>query len=77
MKCGKTPKGPTGITSDLMKRTDITGKLTGVFSGIVDEGETPEEWKNRVTAPIYKGKGDALECGKYREIRLLNMERIV
>ena len=72
-KSGKVP-GSTGMTSDLMKGESITGELTRVFSGIVDEGEIPKEWKNSVTVPIYKGKGDALECGKYREIRLVEYE---
>ena len=70
MKSGKAP-GSTGMTSNLMKRANITGELTGVFSGIVDEGENPKEWKNNVTVPIYKGKGDALESVKYRGVRLL------
>ena len=59
------------MTSDLIKRANITGKLTGVFSGIVDEGEIPKEWKNSGTVPIYKGRGNALESGKYSGIRLL------
>ena len=33
MKSRKAP-GPTGMTSDLIKRANITGALTGVFSGI-------------------------------------------
>ncbi len=28
-------------------------------------------WGSSYTIPIYKGKGDALLCGKYREVRLL------
>jgi len=31
----------------------------------------PEEWEDSITVPIFKGKGDALVCGKYRGIRLL------
>jgi len=31
----------------------------------------PEDWKSSTTKPIYKGKGDAMECGKYRWVRLL------
>ncbi len=45
--------------------------MTRVFRSIVDEGGIPEDWKNSITVPIYKGKGDALECGKYRGVRLL------
>ncbi len=71
MKSGRAP-GPTGVTSDLLKTAaGGTGELTRVFRSIVDEGEIPEDWKNIITVPIYKGKGDALECGKYRGVRLL------
>jgi len=31
----------------------------------------PEDWKSSTTIPIYKGKGDAMDCGKYRRVRLL------
>ena len=55
------------MTSDLMTRADI-GELTRVFSVIVDKGETQKHWKSSVTVPIYKAKGDALECGKWRRV---------
>ena len=35
------------------------------------EGSIPEDWKLSVVLPIYKGKGDPMECGSYREIKLL------
>ena len=31
----------------------------------------PNEWKTSVTVPIFKGKGDAISCGSYREVKLL------
>jgi len=31
----------------------------------------PSEWGNSYTIPVFKGKGDALLCGKYRGVRLL------
>ena len=37
MNSGKAP-GLTGMTSDLIKRGNITGELKGVFSGIFNEG---------------------------------------
>ena len=40
-------------------------------NGIVKEGYIPEDWKSSVVLPIYKGKGDPMECGSYREIKLL------
>jgi len=50
-------------------------------NGIVKEGCIPEDWKSSVVLPIYKGKGDPMECGSYRGIKLLEhamkeMERI-
>ena len=40
-------------------------------NGIVKEGCIPEDWKSSVVLPIHKGKGDPMECGSYRGIKLL------
>ena len=32
----------------------------------------PEEWKTSVVVPIFKGKGDVMDCGAYRGVKLLN-----
>jgi len=37
----------------------------------VKEGCIPEDWKASVVLPIYEGKGDPMECGCYRGIKLL------
>jgi len=37
----------------------------------VKEGCIPEDWKSSVVLRIYKGKGDPMECGSYRGIKLL------
>jgi len=37
----------------------------------VKEGSIPEDWKSSVVLPVYKGKGDPMECGCYRGIKLL------
>jgi len=31
----------------------------------VKEGSIPEDWKSSAVLPIYKGKGDPMECGSY------------
>ena len=46
------------------------------------EGSIPEDWKSSVVLPIYKGKGDPMECGSYRGMKMLEhamkvVERIV
>ena len=43
----------------------------GEFVEFVKEGCFPEDWKSSVVLPIYKGKGDPMECGSYRGIKLL------
>ena len=72
MKANKA-LGPSGLTSDTIKCAGTAGlkKLTAVFQGIIDGGGCPDEWKDSVTVPLFKGKGDPLDCGKYRGLRLL------
>jgi len=36
--------------------------LTCLCIGVVKEGCIPEDWKLSVVIPIYKGKGDPMEC---------------
>ena len=38
---------------------------------IVKEEAIPESWQMSELVPIYKGKGDVLECGSSRGIKLL------
>ena len=45
--------------------------MLDLCNGIVKEGCIPENWKSSVVLPIYKGKGDPMECGCYSGIKLL------
>ena len=45
--------------------------ILDLCDGIVKERSIPEDWKSSVVLPIYKGKGDPMECGSYRGIKLL------
>ena len=38
---------------------------------ILMDAKIPDEWKLSSLIPLYKGKGNALECGNYRGIKLL------
>ena len=72
MKANKAP-GPSGVSSDLLKfagRAGIT-QITKVFQQIMHSEVCPGEWKDSTTLPFFKGKGDPLQCGKYRGLRLL------
>jgi len=40
-------------------------------NGIVKEGCIPEYWKSSVVLPVCERKGDPMECGSYRSIKLL------
>ena len=40
-------------------------------NAVVKDGKVPEDWCRSWMVNVYKGKGDALTCGSYRGIRLL------
>jgi len=42
-------------------------------NGIVKEGCIPEDWKSSAILPIYKGKGDPMECGSHKGLNCWNM----
>ena len=72
MKKGKAA-GCSGVSADIDKNTGGErsrhyGKLIGTAW---EEEEMPEDWKQSEIVPIYKQKGDPLECGNYRGIKLL------
>jgi len=72
MKQDKAP-GLSGISVELLKAVeDLSVEwLTDLCNCIIDEGRMPEDWKNSILIPVYKGKGDPLECGSYTGIKLL------
>ena len=72
MKRHKVP-GLSGLIAEMIQATGDTGTqwLLDLCNGIAKEGCIPEDWKSSVVLPIYKGKGDPMECGSYRGIKLL------
>ena len=66
--------GPSVLTSELLQATGKVGirELKDIFNDLLDGEEIPNDWKGSFTVPIYKGKGDAMECGNYRGVRLLD-----
>jgi len=68
LKQMKRHKAPEMIQST----EDIgTQRILDLCNGIVKEGCIPDDWKSSMVLPIYKGKGDQMECGSYRGIKLL------
>jgi len=72
MKRHKVP-GLSGLSAEMIQATENIGTrwLSDLYNGIVKEGCIPEVWKSSVILPYYKGKGDPVECGSYRGIKLL------
>jgi len=66
-------EGLSGLSAEMIQATEGIGTqwLLDLCNDIVKEGCIPEDWKSSVILPIYKGKGDPLECGSYRGIKLL------
>ena len=72
MKKGKAA-GPAGIVSEmLMADEDCRVEwLTSVCNLIVAQRRIPDDRKSSVMLRVFKGKGDPMECGSYRAIKLL------
>ena len=72
MKRHKAP-GLSGLVTEKIQATGEIGTqwILDLCNGTVKEGSISEDWKSSVVLPIYKGKGDPMECGCYRGIKLL------
>ena len=71
MKKGK-PAGPTGIVSEMFMADEDCGVewLTSLCNLTVDQGRNPDDWRSSILLPVFKGKGNLMECGSYR-VKLL------
>jgi len=72
MKRHKAP-GLSRLVAEMIQSTGDIGTqwILDLCNGIVKEGCIPEDQKSSMVLPIYKGKGDPMECGSYRGIKLL------
>jgi hypothetical protein len=76
--------GPSGVVADMVKAAGDAGSswITEICNLVVKEGKIPDDWSKSWMVNVYKGKGDALECGSYRGIKLLEhvmkiLERVI
>ena len=72
MKTGKAG-GPSEVVGEMLKAAGKKGikRLTELCNQVVREGAIPREWELSTLIPIFKGKGDPMECGSYRAVKLL------
>ena len=59
--------GPSKVTNNLIKMREEVGvnQLRRIFEKIIFNEKCPNEWEDSDTVVVYKGKGDALDCGNY------------
>ena len=71
MKCGKAA-GPSGIIAEMLKASGEEGVrlLRQLGEDVFSTGVIPEEWGQSTILNLYKGKGDALDRGNYRGLKL-------
>lgn len=72
MKKGKAC-GTSGMCTEfLIGSGDVgTEAMLKICNGILHGENMPKDWMDSILIPIYKGKGDARECGSYRGVKLL------
>ena len=72
MKSGKAT-GPSEISVGMIVASGEIGMkvMMEMCQRILDGREMPDEWKTSVIVPIFKGKGDAVSCGSYAGVKLL------
>ena len=82
MKAGKAP-GPSGIVVEMIRAADEGASvIRDLAAAIIHDGKVPSDWEQSFIVCLYKGKGDALERGNYRGLKLTEqvmkvLERIV
>ena len=67
-------QGPDMIPIETIKAggQPLKGMLLELFNHAWNTGTVPEEWSQPTICPIFKNKGDPLECKNYRGISLMS-----
>ena len=63
MKAGKAP-GPSGTVVEMIRAAGDMG------TSMICNLKVPSDWEQSFIVCLYKGKGDALERGNYRGLKL-------
>ena len=64
--------GPSGIVAEMLKPVGKAGEVEvrDLIEDIISEGCIPTDWQESFIVNLYKGKGDALNRGNYRGLKL-------
>ena len=83
MASGKAA-GPSGIVAEMLKPVREAGavEVRDFIEDIISEGCIPTDWQESFIVNLYKVKGDALNRGNYRGLKLIEqvmkvLERVV
>jgi hypothetical protein len=71
MKCGKAA-GPSGVIAEMLKATGDEGleRMRQMADAVITNGAIPKDWEESYIINLYKGKGEALDRGNYRGLKL-------
>ena len=77
MASGKAA-GPSGIVAEMLKPVGEAGavEVRDLIEDIISEGCIPNDWQESFIVNLYKGKGDALNRGNYRGLKLIEDARL-
>ena len=64
---------PQGVVADMLKAAGDEGTrwMTELCNAAVRDGKIAKDWRRSWLVNVYKGKGDALACGSYRGMKLV------
>ena len=73
MASGKAA-GPSGIVAEMLKPVGESGaiEVRHLIEDIISERRIPTDWQESYIVNLYKGKGDALNRGNYRGLKLID-----
>ena len=63
--------GPSEVSCEMFSNDMCVKELSGVANDLLMKEIMQESWKRSTVVPLYKGKGNVLECGNYCTIKLL------
>ena len=71
MNAGKAPD-PSGTVVEMIRAAGEMGisMIRDLTAAIIHDGKVPSDWEQSFIVCLYKGKGDTLERGNYRGLKL-------